>query len=73
VVVHEDESIHVHRTKVQVMRQLREESLAIFVAVKDVRTAVPAAGDMIHGVGTINPWRAWHTSQLPQLVLPCKP
>jgi len=55
------------------MRQLREELLAIFVAVKDVRAAVPGAGDMIHGVGNINPWRAWHTSQLPQVVLPCKP
>ena len=41
--------------------QLGEESLAVVVAVEDVRSAVAAAGDMIDGVGKINAWRARHT------------
>ena len=40
--------------------QLREESLAVLVAVEDVRAAVAAAGDMIDCVGKINAWRARH-------------
>jgi hypothetical protein len=39
---------------------LREEALAVLVAVEDVRSAVAAAGDMINGVGKINAWRVRH-------------
>ena len=65
VVVHECKSIQIDGTKAQVVGQLREESLAVVIAVEDVRSAVAAAGHMIDGVGKINAWRARHAYRLP--------
>ena len=60
VVAHECKSVQIDGTKTQVMGQLREESLAVVIAVEDVRSAVAAAAHMIDGVGKINSWRARH-------------
>ena len=43
---------------VQVVRQLREKSLAVVIAVEDVRPAVAAAGNVVDGVGKIKASRA---------------
>ncbi len=40
--------------------QLRQKSPPVVIAVKDVRSAVATAGDMIDGVGKINARRARH-------------
>ena len=62
MVIHECKSVQIHGTEAQVVRQLREESLAVLIAVEDVRSAVAAAGDMIDGVAKVNAWRARHIS-----------
>jgi hypothetical protein len=60
VIVHERKSVQVNGAKVQVVGQLRQESPPVVIAAKDVRSAVPTAGDMIDGVGKINARRARH-------------
>ena len=60
MVVHEGKGVQIDGTEPQMVGQLREESLAVLVAVEDVRAAVAAAGDMIECVGKINAWRARH-------------
>ncbi len=65
VVAHACKSVQIDATKTQVVGQLREESLAVVIAVEDVRSAVAAAGHMIDGVGRINSWRARHAYRLP--------
>src|SRR5208337_5400487 len=60
VIVHEHKSVQVDGAKVQVVGQLRQKSPPVVIAVKDVRSAVATAGDMIDGVGKINARRARH-------------
>ena len=48
MVLHQDKSVEDYSALAQVVCQLREESLAVVIAVKNVRAAVAAAGDMIH-------------------------
>ena len=60
MVLHEHEGIQIDSTQMQMVRQLREEPLAVAVAVKNLRPAVAAAGNVIHGAGKINPWWTWH-------------
>jgi hypothetical protein len=44
----------------QVVGQLREKSLAVLIATKDIGAAVAAAGDMLRCVGKIHAWWTWH-------------
>ena len=60
MIVHQHKSIENHPALVQVVGQLREKSLAVVVAVENVRAAVAPTGDMIHGIRKINAWWAWH-------------
>jgi len=72
VVLHEDESIKDYSALAQVVRQLREKSLAVVIAAKNVRAAIAAAGDVIQCVGKINAWWTRHASSLSSLPLLCK-
>jgi len=47
---------------VQVVGQLGEETLAVVVAPENLRPAVAAAGNMIHGVGEIDASWARHAA-----------
>ena len=72
MVLHKDESVENYSALAQVVRQLREKSLAVVIAAKDVRAAIAAAGDMVQCVGKINAWWTWHASTLSSFPLLCK-
>jgi hypothetical protein len=59
--------------KVQVVGQLGEKPPAVVVAVKDLRAAITAAGDMIDGVRKINAWRAGRVWKVPRRAFSRKP
>ena len=71
MVLHEDESVEDYPTLVQVMRELREKSLAVIIAVKNVRAAVAASSHMVDCAGKINAWWARHVVSLSSPRLPC--
>ena len=71
MVVHEHKSIENDPALMQVVRQLREKSTPVVIAVENVRPTVTPAGDMIHGICKINPWWTWHAQILSWLRLPC--
>jgi hypothetical protein len=64
VVVHQDIGIQRDARKVQVVRQLAQEPLPVVVAAEDVGAAVPAAGNVIEGVGKVNAWWARHATRI---------
>jgi hypothetical protein len=51
--------------QVQMVRQLTQEPFAVVVAPRNVRPAVAAAGDMVDGIGKINPRWSRHDYELP--------
>jgi hypothetical protein len=65
--------LHAAFAKVQVVGQLGEKSPAVIVAVKDLRPAIAAAGDMIDGVRKVDAWRARHVWKLPRRTFSRKP
>ncbi len=60
MIFHEDIGLEVDGTQVQMVPQLGEETPAVVIAVKNVRPAVAAAGDMIDGVRKIDAWWTRH-------------
>jgi len=58
MVVHEHVGVEHDARHLQVVRQLAEEPLAVVVSPEDIRAAVAAAGNMIHGVRKIDAWWA---------------
>ena len=59
--------------KAEMVRELGEKALAVGLVVEDCRAAVSAAGDVIQGIGKINPWRARHGLNVDSQPAPTRP
>ena len=60
VIAHQNIGEELDVGKAEMVRELGENVLAVGLVVEDCCAAVPAAGDVIQGIGKINPWRARH-------------
>ncbi len=54
------ESVEHDSRRKQAVRELAEEPLPIVIRPKDLLPAVPAAGDVVQGVGKVDAWRSCH-------------